>query len=114
MSAYLVAIVDVTDPDQYSQYMAHTPRIIERFGGRFIARGAAPVTLEGEQETRRMVIVEFPTAEVAREMYESAEYTAARALRAGAADGTFIILDGFSDDEWTAALAASSELTLEH
>ena len=58
MPAYLIARVNVTDPDRYSQYMKVTPELIERFGGRFMARGGDLVTLEGPQETHRVVIVE--------------------------------------------------------
>ena len=58
MSAYLVARVDVTDADQYAEDMKHTPRVVHQYGGRFIARGASPLTLEGEQDSLRNVIIE--------------------------------------------------------
>ncbi len=31
--------VNISDPVAYRQYMRHTPRVIDRFGGRFIVRG---------------------------------------------------------------------------
>jgi len=39
VAAYIVAHVDVEDWDAYREYMRHTPRVIQKFGGRFIARG---------------------------------------------------------------------------
>jgi len=57
MTAYIVAHVDIQDWDAYREYMRHTPRIIEKFGGRFIARGGEPVTLEGPEETLRIVLI---------------------------------------------------------
>ncbi len=94
MTAYVVARVKVTDPEQYKRYTALTPDCIAAFGGRFIVRGAEPVTLEGPEFRDRMVIVEFPSLERAKEFYHSPEYTEIRALRAEAAVGEFIALDG--------------------
>ncbi|KPC24575.1 Uncharacterized protein AC496_3093 [Pseudomonas savastanoi pv. glycinea] len=42
--------------------------------------------MEGEAESRRVVIVEFPSVEAAQKFYNSEEYTKARHLREGAAD----------------------------
>ena len=86
MPAYMIARINVTDPEQYKNYIAATPAIIEKFGGKFIARGGETVTLEGERETRRIAIVEFPALDNIREFYDSAEYRAAMKLREGAAE----------------------------
>ncbi len=37
--AYVVVQIDVTNPQQYAEYMKLSPGIITKFGGRFIARG---------------------------------------------------------------------------
>jgi uncharacterized protein (DUF1330 family) len=84
--AYMIARINVTDPEQYKNYIAATPAIIEKFGGKFIARGGETVTLEGERETRRIAVVEFPALDNIREFYDSAEYKAAMKLREGAAE----------------------------
>ena len=49
MSAYVIGLVEITDLQQYREYMKHTPRLINQFGGRFVARGGEAVTLEGER-----------------------------------------------------------------
>lgn len=112
MPAYLIARIDVTDPEQYAEYTKHTPRIIDRFGGRFIARGGNVTTLEGEPETRRVVVLEFPSLEVAQQFYDSEEYGHAKAIRAGAAEGDFILVDSMPDDAWRAAVEAASHHSL--
>ena len=56
MTAYLLIRVAVTDWDRYREYMALTPAALAKYQGRFIARGGESVTLEGPQETRRLVI----------------------------------------------------------
>ncbi|MYE01857.1 MAG: DUF1330 domain-containing protein [Alphaproteobacteria bacterium] len=94
MSAYIVVRVKVTDPEQYKRYTARTPDCIASFGGRFIVRGGEPVTLEGPKFDDRMVIIEFPSLERAKEFYNSPEYTEIKALRANAAVGEFVAVDG--------------------
>lgn len=44
---YIIAQVDVTNPQQYAEYTKLTPGLIEKAGGRFIARGGRTATLEG-------------------------------------------------------------------
>ena len=96
MPAYILARVEVTDWERYREYTKATPAAISRYGGKFIVRGGEIVNLEGEPETRRLVVIEFPTLDRAKEFYNSAEYTAVKALRAGAAVGQFVAVNGFS------------------
>lgn len=107
MAAYIVAQVRVTDWDRYRQYMAHTPRVIARHGGRFIVRGGATEMLEGPTGEGRLVILEFPDMARARAFYDSPEYAAVKALREGAGEATFTLVDGYPEAAWTEALAAS-------
>ena len=86
MPAYMIARIKVTDPEQYKKYMAVTPGVIEKFGGKFVVRGGETVTLEGEEETRRIAIVEFPALENIRDFYASPDYKEAMKLREGAAE----------------------------
>jgi uncharacterized protein (DUF1330 family) len=94
MPAYLIARVNVTDPDKYENYKALAPAAIAQYGGKYLARGGATETVEGEDENRRVVILEFPDITAARSFYNSPEYTAAKAERASAADGQFVIVEG--------------------
>jgi uncharacterized protein (DUF1330 family) len=96
MPAYLMAFVNVTNREQYAKYVQATPAVVAEFGGRFIARGGQTATLEGNQETRRVVLIEFPSFERAQAFYRSATYTAAKALRAGAAEATLVVVDGYA------------------
>jgi uncharacterized protein (DUF1330 family) len=95
MAAYIIAKVNITDWDQYKEYTKVTPGVIEKFGGRFLARGGEIITLEGPEETRRVVILEFPSLEKAKEFYYSKEYTEAKKLREGVATASFLLIDGY-------------------
>lgn len=96
MPAYLIVLMDVTDREQYSQYTKATPSVIAQFGGKFIVRGGKTVTVEGPEEKRRVVVIEFPSFERAQAFYDSEEYQRVKNLRSGAATGTFIIAEGYA------------------
>ncbi len=108
--AYIIARVEVHDWKAYSEYMKYTPRAIHQHGGRFIARGADPLTLEGEKETLRTVIIEFPSMENAKAFYNSEDYTATKKLREGAATAQFVAIDGYPIEEWNEAVKNSQKL----
>jgi uncharacterized protein (DUF1330 family) len=97
MPAYLIARIEVTNWEQYSEYVKATPGVIARYDGRFLVRGGENVTLEGDPETGRIVVIEFPTLDRAKEFFASPEYSRVKALRAGAAIGQFIAVQGFSE-----------------
>ncbi len=94
MPAYLIARIDVKDPALMKDYMAATPAIVEKYHGKYVVRGGRKVTLEGPEENRRVVIIEFPTLADAETYYHSPEYSAARKLREGAAVAEFIAIEG--------------------
>ena len=94
MSAYMIARVNVTDWDPYNEYLKVTPGIIAKYDGRFIVRGGEMVTLEGPEEKWRIVVVEFPDLEKAKEFYYSQEYTDAKKIREGAALAQFVAISG--------------------
>jgi uncharacterized protein (DUF1330 family) len=112
MSAYVVAHVDVKNWDAYREYMRHTPRVIAKFGGRFIARGGEMVTLEGPEETLRVVLVEFPTLDSAKNFYNSPDYKAVRKLREGGGSAKLVAIDGYPIEKWQESAAESEKLSL--
>ena len=96
MTAYVIARVNVTDPKKYEGYKALSPGAVAAHGGRFVVRGGQVQTLEGEPESRRVVVLEFPTVEAAETFYHSAEYAQAREKRRGAAEFQMILVEGYA------------------
>jgi uncharacterized protein (DUF1330 family) len=74
MAAYITAFLEVGDPEAYRVYSTQVLPIVQRFGGRFLARGGALEIVEGGLASKRAVIIEFPTVARAREFYFSLEY----------------------------------------
>jgi uncharacterized protein (DUF1330 family) len=86
MPAYIICMVNVTDPEQYRKYIEGAGPATAKNGGRFLARGGEQEVLEGNLEFQRVVIAEFDDMDAARRHYHSPEYQAARQNRLGAAD----------------------------
>ena len=96
MSAYMIARVDVTDLDAWKNYAANAGPTVEKFGGKYIARGGSLTGLENfEDEGKRVVIIRFPDVETAENWYNSPEYQEVKKLRDGAGHGRFMIVDGY-------------------
>jgi len=94
MPAYIIARVEVTNWEQYREYTKATPEVIAKYGGKFIVRAGEMVNLEGPEETRRIVVIEFPSLAQAKAFYDSKEYTEVKKLRLGAATGQFFAIEG--------------------
>jgi uncharacterized protein (DUF1330 family) len=94
MAGYLIVRVNVTDPERYGEYMKRTPAVIASYGGEFVVRGGAIETLEGDEETRRVAVIRFPSVEQAKACTASAEYLEAKAFRVGAAEMQAIVVEG--------------------
>lgn len=94
MSAYIIIRVEVSDPSLLKSYQTATPPIIEKYQGKFLVRGGETLTLEGPKEHRRLVILEFPDLQTAKEFYHSPEYAEAHKLREGLAKFELIAVEG--------------------
>lgn len=96
MSAYVIARINVTDTEAYEGYKALAQKAIAAHGGRYLVRGGPLKTLEGEPESRRVVVLEFSSMDTAETFYKSAEYQAAIAKRTGAAETQLILVEGYA------------------
>lgn len=81
MAAYWVARSKIDDPVGYKKYTDRVPAIVQRHGGRVLARGGRFKILEGPQKFHRFVVIEFPSLEQAVACHESPEYREAAAFR---------------------------------
>ena len=93
MAGYWVVKVRVTDAEAYGAYARLASEAVSKFGGRFLVRGGAATTMEGEDFPRN-VVIEFPSVDEARACYDSPEYKEALACQEGAADRMFAIVEG--------------------
>jgi uncharacterized protein (DUF1330 family) len=94
MAAYVIVDIDIADPQRYEEYKRLAGPTVGAHGGRYVARGGKVTALEGDWRPRRMVLLEFPTAEQARAWWDSADYREARGIRQECASTRMIIVEG--------------------
>jgi len=94
MSAYVIVEVEVTDSEKFEEYRKMVPPTIEAFGGRYVVRGGAVESREGDWRPKRMVVIEFDDVDRARAWHDSELYAPARALREASADTRMILVEG--------------------
>jgi uncharacterized protein (DUF1330 family) len=94
MAAYVIVEVAIHDELAYEDYKKLTPAAVAAFDGRFVVRGGQAEVLEGEWQPQRIVVLEFPTVERAKEWWNSPQYAEAKLIRQRAATTRMIVLPG--------------------
>lgn len=82
--AYIIVDMQITDMEQYKQYMAEAPAAVKAAGGEYLVRGGRFEVMEGQWQPARVAMLRFPSFEQAKAFYDGELYKAARARRAGA------------------------------
>jgi uncharacterized protein (DUF1330 family) len=85
-SAYIIVDMNITDMEQYKQYMAAAPAAVAAAGGEYLVRGGKFETLEGNWQPSRLAMLRFPSFDAAKAFYDAEMYRAARLKRAGATE----------------------------
>jgi len=94
MAAYIIVDVDVKDAKAFEAYKQPTAASIAQYGGRFIVRTSEYEVLEGNWRATRVVVLEFPSVEVARRWYASEEYRKVMPIRLQHAVSNMILVNG--------------------
>ena len=89
MSAWVIVDTRISDPETYEEYKALAGPMVERYGGTYRAQGGELDVIEDDLwSPTRIVVVEFPDIEAARQFLNSEEYAPVAALRHANADCT--------------------------
>jgi uncharacterized protein (DUF1330 family) len=81
--AYIIVDMQISDMDQYKQYMAEAPAAVKAAGGEYLVRGGQFEVMEGDWQPARIAMLRFPSFEQAKAFYDGEMYRQARAKRAG-------------------------------
>ena len=92
--AYWVAHVDVEDAEIYGRYREANAVAFEKYGARFLIRGAPHQQMEGDCRART-VVIEFKDMETALACFHSPEYQAAKAIREPISSADMVIVEGY-------------------
>jgi uncharacterized protein (DUF1330 family) len=96
---YVVFDLEIENSDGYEAYRLLGQTSVRRFGGRVLSGEPAPKgvveTLEGDWHTKRLVINEFPTVDIARAWYHSDLYQEAVLARQATSSGRVLLVGGW-------------------
>ena len=93
-SGYVIASVEVTNPEQYEEYKKWSSAAMQAHGAEVCIRGGKVEVLEGDWNPGRTVVLKFPSFEAALAFHDAPEYRKARAAREGAAIMRLVCVEG--------------------
>lgn len=94
MAAYLIFDVEIRDMARYQEFMAGVKPALEAAGARYLVRGGAHKVYEGDWEPRRIVLLEFPTAQAADDFYNGETYRKLKAIRDACSSARLVMVEG--------------------
>jgi uncharacterized protein (DUF1330 family) len=92
---YVIAEVDVTDPDTYKKYAEKVPATVASFDGHYLVRGGKIQAVESEPP-KRIVVIAFESAEKAHAWEYSPAYEAIKPMRQSSAKSRIFIVEGIA------------------
>ena len=94
MPAYVIVEIEIVDPVGYGEYKKQAAAIVHQHGGKYIVRGGRTEVLEGDWNPKRIVVLEFPTMERAKQWLNSEEYREPCKMRHRTAKTNMILVEG--------------------
>ena len=94
MAAYIIALIDIRDPNSFERYRAQVPAVIDKYGGTYLVRGGTREALEGAFPDRRIVVLAFDSKAQAKRFWDSPDYRPLRQLRESAASADIVLVEG--------------------
>ncbi len=97
MSAYVLAQIQIDDPEEYQNYLAGFMPIFERHGGELLATSKnKTIVIEGSWSYPSTVIMKFPSIEAAQSWYDDPDYKALAEHRHRSAQTNLVLIEGIA------------------
>jgi uncharacterized protein (DUF1330 family) len=98
MKYYFVGELDLKDTKWIPEYAEKVTRMVERHGGRYLARTSMAEKLEGEQSRAQVyLLIEWPSKQAAMTFLESEEYRPFREQRLTGTRSELVLIVGQDD-----------------
>ena len=94
MTGYVIANINVNNPEAYKEYIDKVKPVVEKFGGEYLVRAGEYKVIDGEWKYPRTVIIKFSSYEKALEWYNSEEYQPVKPIRLANSVANGIIIQG--------------------
>ena len=97
MSAYVLAQLQIDDPDEYQKYLAGFMPIFERHGGELLATSKnQTIVIEGSCPYPATVIMKFPSVDAAQAWYNDPDYKSLAEHRHRSAQANLVLVEGIA------------------
>ena len=90
----MIIDVQVLDRDTYKEYVGKARPLVEKFGGRYLARGGGVKAVSGDWHPERIILLGFPSLEYLRQWLASPEYAPLATLREKFTRTRAIVVEG--------------------
>jgi len=94
MSAYAILQINITNQENYKEYLNQVTTIVKKYQGDYIVRGGKSDVVLGKWDYQRTVVVKFPSYEAAIQWYNSEDYAPIKKIREDNSEGNCIIIEG--------------------
>jgi uncharacterized protein (DUF1330 family) len=94
--AYFVIDVKIHNPEAIKPYQEQVAATYKPFGGEPLVAGGLPLNLEGTAPLGRIVILRFPSLELAHAWHDSPAYQAILGHRLAAAESRAYFVEGIA------------------
>lgn len=95
MRYYAIVEIDITDQSWVADYVKNVTPMLERHGGRYLARTSKIERMEGDRKPPQVVVlVEFPSKAAAESFYQSEEYRPYLQRRKAGGKNEFLLFAG--------------------
>lgn len=94
MNAYLILDLSINNSEGFREYIEKIPSFIKKHSGRYIVQGVEPEVLEGDWRPGRVVVLEFPSKENAKEFLGDPDAQSLFAIRHKTTTSKLILAEG--------------------
>jgi uncharacterized protein (DUF1330 family) len=94
MSVYAIALINISNRDEYSAYEQGFMRIFDKYQGKLLAVDEKPTIKEGSWPYTRTVLLEFPSNDELDRWYHSDEYQSLARHRFSGSQASIAVVNG--------------------
>ena len=96
MPVYVIVEIDIVDPAGYEEYKNLAGATVEKYGGKYVVRGGRTEVLEGDWNPKRIVVLQFDSAQHAKDWLNCEEYREPRQMWHRTARTNMILVEGLA------------------
>lgn len=74
MKICVIGNLEITDPDRFIVYSRRVRELVDQWCARFLVRGGHCTPIDGDWQTHRLIVIEFPSRDVHDRFHASEAY----------------------------------------